>query len=128
MLNKKEIFHYKDSIYIRLGSWKGRSLPSRRSIVKFDRTDDHIGNEISQVALSYQQSRILVNARKSELANWNQWCVIIDKVREKKWYYLTISVVQVLVPEDSVRRETQTLVVLIRRKGFVGGFKNCILI
>jgi hypothetical protein len=28
-----------------------------------------------------------------------------------------------LVPEDSVRPETQTLIVLIRRKGFVGGFK-----
>ena len=28
------------------------------------------------------------------------------------------------VPEDSVRPETQTLVVLIRRKGFVGGFEN----
>jgi len=27
-----------------------------------------------------------------------------------------------LVPEDSVRPETQTLVVLIRRKGFVDGF------
>jgi len=35
---------------VRLGSWKGRSLPSRRSIVMFDRTYDHIGNEISQVA------------------------------------------------------------------------------
>jgi|GraSoiStandDraft_14_1057315.scaffolds.fasta_scaffold752808_1 hypothetical protein len=29
-----------------------------------------------------------------------------------------------LVPEDSVRPETQTLVVIIRRKGFVGGFKH----
>jgi hypothetical protein len=27
------------------------------------------------------------------------------------------------VPEDSVRPETQTLVILIRRKGFVGSFK-----
>ena len=27
------------------------------------------------------------------------------------------------MPEDSVRPETQTLIVLIRRKGFVGGFK-----
>jgi hypothetical protein len=77
-----EIFRHKDSIYFRLGSWKGRSLPSRRSIVMFDRTNDHIGNEISQVAYCYQQSRILVNARKSELANWNPWCVIEDKVRE----------------------------------------------
>lgn len=30
----------------------------------------------------YQQSRILVNARKSELANWIHKCVIYDKVRE----------------------------------------------
>ena len=29
-----------------------------------------------------------------------------------------------LVPEDSVRPETQTLVVLIRRKGFVGCFQS----
>jgi len=28
------------------------------------------------------------------------------------------------VPEDSVRPETQTLVILIRRKGFVGSFEN----
>jgi len=28
------------------------------------------------------------------------------------------------VPEDSVRPEAQTLVVLIRRKGFVGCFEN----
>jgi hypothetical protein len=32
------------------------------------------------------------------------------------------------VPEDSVRPETQTLVVLIRRKGFVGSFKSFIFI
>ena len=69
LLEKREIFRNKDSIYIRLGSWKGRSLPSQRSIVMFDRTNDHIGIEISQVAFCYQQSRILVNARKSELAN-----------------------------------------------------------
>ena len=34
------------------------------------------------------------------------------------------SVVQVLVPEDSVTPETQTLVVLIRRKGCVGCFET----
>ena len=28
------------------------------------------------------------------------------------------------MPEDSVRPETQTLVILIRRKGFVGSFEN----
>jgi len=38
----------------------------------FDRANDHIGNEMYQVVFYYQQSRILVNARKSELANWNQ--------------------------------------------------------
>jgi len=31
----------------------------------FERTDGHIGNEISQVVLYYQQSRILVNAFKN---------------------------------------------------------------
>ena len=36
--------------------------------------------------------------------------------------YSPISVVQRLVPEDSVRPETQTLIVMIRRKGFVGIF------
>jgi len=38
----------------------------------FERTNGHIGNEMFQVVINYQQSRILVNARKSELANWNQ--------------------------------------------------------
>jgi len=47
-----------------------------------DRANGHIGNEISQVVFHYQQSRILVNARKSELANWNHLCVTSDKVRE----------------------------------------------
>ena len=48
-----------------------------------DRADGHIGNEISQVVfIHYQQSRILVNARKSELANWNHLCVTCDNVRE----------------------------------------------
>jgi len=47
----------------------GKGLPSRQSIAMLDRADGHIGNEISQVVLYYQQSRILVNARKSELAN-----------------------------------------------------------
>lgn len=47
----------------------GKGLPSRQSIAMFDRTYGHIGTEISQVVLNYQQSRILVNARKSELAN-----------------------------------------------------------
>jgi len=47
-----------------------------------DRANGHIGTEISQVVLHYQQSRILVNARKSELANWNHLCVISDNVRE----------------------------------------------
>ena len=48
-----------------------------------DRADGHIGNEISQVVfIHYQQSRILVNARKSEIANWNQRCVIFDNVKE----------------------------------------------
>lgn len=28
------------------------------------------------------------------------------------------------MPEDSVRPETQTLVILIRRKGYVGSFEN----
>jgi len=37
----------------------------------FERTNGHIGNEMPQVVFYYQQSRILVNARKSELANWN---------------------------------------------------------
>jgi len=37
----------------------------------FDRADGHIGYEKPQVEFIYQQSRILVNARKSELANWN---------------------------------------------------------
>jgi len=32
------------------------------------------------------------------------------------------------VPEDSVRPETQTLVILIRRKGFVGSFENLIFL
>jgi hypothetical protein len=52
----------------------------------FERTDGHIGNEMSQVIYNYQQSRILVNARKSELANWNhkqtKKCLIYDKVRK----------------------------------------------
>ena len=51
-----------------------------------DRADGHIGNEISQVVYThYQQSRILVNARKSELANWNHKymiCVTWDNVRD----------------------------------------------
>jgi hypothetical protein len=47
----------------------GNGLPSRRSEAKFERTNSHIGNEMSLVDLLYQQSRILVNARKSELAN-----------------------------------------------------------
>jgi len=33
-------------------------------------------------SINYQQSRILVNARKSELANWNHTCVKCDNVRE----------------------------------------------
>jgi len=37
---------------------------------------------MSLVVFYYQQSRILVNARKSELANWNHICVICDVVRE----------------------------------------------
>jgi len=48
----------------------------------FDRSNGHIGNEISQVEQLYQQSRILVNARKSELANWNHECDICDNVKE----------------------------------------------
>lgn len=60
----------------------GKGLPSRQSIAMLDRAYGHIGTEISQVVLNYQQSRILVNARKSELANWNHKCVICDKVRE----------------------------------------------
>jgi len=61
-----------------LGSWKGKSLTSRWSIATFDRTDGHIGNEISQVVVNCLQSRILVNARKSELANWNcEWVIPI---------------------------------------------------
>jgi hypothetical protein len=47
----------------------GKGLPSRQSIAMLDRAYGHIGTEISQVVLNYQQSRILVNARKSELAN-----------------------------------------------------------
>ena len=31
---------------------------------------------------------------------------------------------KVLVPEDSVRPETQTLVTIIRRKGFVGSLED----
>jgi len=34
-----------------LGSWEGKSLPSRWSKAKFERTNGHIGNEISQVVL-----------------------------------------------------------------------------
>jgi len=51
------------------GSWWGKGLPSLRSIAKFERTSGHIGNEKPQVEFIYLQSRILVNARKSELAN-----------------------------------------------------------
>ena len=60
----------------------GKGLPSLQSIAMLDRADGHIGTEISQVVLYYQQSRILVNARKSELANWNHTCVKCDNVRE----------------------------------------------
>ena len=35
---------------------------------------------------------------------------------------------KVLVPEDSVRPETQTLVALTRRKGCVGSLENLFLI
>nr|YP_007374945.1 hypothetical protein Pra_mt0317 [Phlebia radiata]CCF07385.1 hypothetical protein Pra_mt0317 [Phlebia radiata] len=53
--------------------------PSLRSLAKLERAAGHIGSEILQVVTFfilirsgyYQQSRILVNARKSELANWN---------------------------------------------------------
>jgi hypothetical protein len=48
---------------------RGNGLPSLRSKAKFDRTYGHIGSEIPQVIINYLQSRILVNARKSELAN-----------------------------------------------------------
>jgi len=51
------------------GSWWGKSLPSLRSIVTLERASGHIGSEKPQVEVFYQQSRILVNARKSELAN-----------------------------------------------------------
>lgn len=61
---------------------KGNGLPSLRSKAKLDRANGHIGREIPQVVMYYQQSRILVNARKSELANWIHKCVIYDKVRE----------------------------------------------
>jgi hypothetical protein len=40
-----------------------------------------------------QQSRILVNARKSELANWNQGSVSFDKI-EKNYDFFINSVVQ----------------------------------
>jgi len=32
------------------GSWKGQSLPSLRSIAKFERTNGHIGIEKAQIA------------------------------------------------------------------------------
>jgi hypothetical protein len=44
-----------------------KSLPSLRWIAMFVRTYGHTGNEITRQIC--QQSRILVNARKSELAN-----------------------------------------------------------
>jgi len=51
------------------GSWQDKSLPSLRSIAKFERRDGHIGEEIAPNPIGDLQSRILVNARKSELAN-----------------------------------------------------------
>jgi len=51
------------------GSWKGKSLTSLRSIAIFEGRSGHIGNENPQIAFRNLQSRILVNAQKSELAN-----------------------------------------------------------
>jgi len=45
----------------------GDGSPSLKSIVKFEKIDDHRGNEISLVVYD-QQPRIFVNARKSEQA------------------------------------------------------------
>jgi hypothetical protein len=71
-----------------------------------------------------QQSRILVNARKSELANWNRRMFsFIDNIKKNN-DFLYYKCCQKLVPEDSVRLETRTLVIINRRKGFVGVFKS----
>lgn len=51
------------------GSWQGKSLTSLRSIAIFEGRSGHIGNENPQIAFRNLQSRILVNALKSELAN-----------------------------------------------------------
>jgi len=53
-----------------------KAYPSLRSVAKFDRTNSHMGKEKYPVEFYYQQSRILVNARKSELANWNRNIIV----------------------------------------------------
>ena len=55
------------------GSWKGKSLTSRRSKAKFERTIGHIGNEKPRVI-------IITSSRESwsMLARVNQLTEIID--------------------------------------------------
>ena len=47
----------------------------------------------------------------------------LDKIREKNDIILLLVLSKELVPEDSVRPGTQTLIARIRRKGFVGGLE-----
>jgi len=50
-----------------------------------------------------------------------------DKVKEKFDVTLLLVLSKVLVPEDSVRPGTQTLIVITRRKGFVGSLEHLFL-
>ena len=43
---------YKIQSILFIGSWQGNSLPSLRSEAKFERTNSHMGNEMSLVVYS----------------------------------------------------------------------------
>jgi hypothetical protein len=69
ILLKKEFFCFRILFTLIMIVGSGNGLPSLRSKAKFDRTYGHIGSENTPSNINYLQSRILVNARKSELAN-----------------------------------------------------------
>jgi len=50
VIKKKEIFYYKNWFILFNGSWLGKSLPSLRSIARFERRNGHIGNAKPQIA------------------------------------------------------------------------------
>ena len=52
----------------------------------------------------------------------------LDKVKEKNDIILLLVLSKELVPEDSVRPGTQTLIARNRRKGFVGSLEDYFLI